>query len=272
MAKIIDSNGADKAKMATLFSKDRSNHTERHTDGMRQQNKYQSLLREAQAQPGCSQCDALRKECTDLQARCVRLEWQLAAAVTVVDNGGTDAEGRQESPSTPISDRPRRKAARAAARAAAAAVNIAAAKEADTTINDAAGALRPALTESGSSAPAISSFCMRALDPSLPQDGREAVFGGGPGAAMPSAAPVQHEQEVAMLTERSCLHLRWIRTVSPGLLVVAMLLYGIWLLLTVTVQLPLLAKQASDMVPVKTSSRPGGADAWANQLPAETRF
>lgn len=34
MAKIIDSNGADKAKMATLFSKDRSNHTERHTDGM----------------------------------------------------------------------------------------------------------------------------------------------------------------------------------------------------------------------------------------------
>lgn len=51
----------------------------------------------------------------------------------------------------------RRKAARAAARAAAAAVNIAAAKEADTTINDAAGALGPALTESGSSAPAISS-------------------------------------------------------------------------------------------------------------------
>lgn len=39
---------------------------------------------------------------------------------------------------------------------------------------------------------------MRALDPSLPQDGREAVFGGGPGAAMPSAAPVQHEQEVAV--------------------------------------------------------------------------
>ncbi|KAI5845482.1 hypothetical protein BZA05DRAFT_447808 [Tricharina praecox] len=203
------------------------------------------------------QCDSLRKECTELHARCVRLEGHLADVTppAAVENGSTDAEGREESPSTPNHERPGRidrKAARAAARAAAA-VNIAA-QEADAAIADTAGVLAseaPDLAESGStpsggdapirdlvsssddhcsSSPMWSSAKLNAATHSFPAD-------------------VHIPGELSWPVSNKSEYFR-----------------------AVTVELPLPAKQASDMVHVITASPHRGADAWASQLSPETRF
>ncbi|KAI5844810.1 hypothetical protein BZA05DRAFT_459773, partial [Tricharina praecox] len=298
----------------------------------RQYKEYQRLLREVQAPPGCSHCDSPRKESADLQARCVQLVGQLATA---------------QSPSTRNHERPgriRREAARAAARAAAA-ENIATAEEAEAS---ATSLVEPAdagpTTSEGDVSELISvgvhvTLIGDALDAGTGSqdphdDSREAVVGGGMGAEMSSAAPVQQETEVVVdlasepapyqeaagtitrLTARSCLHLRWKLLVWPALLVAAVLLFGIvpslpatttarqalcplrwssakldaathsfpavsWPVSnkseflrpgTVVRPLRLPAEQASEMVLVKTSPPPGGADAWASQLPPQTRF
>ncbi|KAI5845469.1 hypothetical protein BZA05DRAFT_447791 [Tricharina praecox] len=134
-----------------------------HDHRLRQYKEYQRLLREARAPPGCSQCGSLRTQCADLQARCVQLERQLVTTQAAVKNGGTDAESRQESPSTRKHERPgriRRKAVRAAARAAAA--EIIAAEEANAVVDDTSRVLavsdrnRSFMAESGSSAPTTS--------------------------------------------------------------------------------------------------------------------